>query len=102
MNEEYYESLTKCGVRYLNMLDNFIDDNNYYGWNNSKTSSENACSLWLFIKEFIQGCENHLSLMKLNRWLGYIQGSLIQWEITTVQKERDWSRPLFKHLDFIE
>jgi hypothetical protein len=53
-----------------------------------------------FILEFEVGCRIGLPLMKLNRWLGYIQGVLIERGITTVQIERDWTRPLFRHLDF--
>ena len=32
---------------------------------------------------------------KLNRWLGFIQGYLIFNKLTTVDNERDFSRPLF-------
>jgi hypothetical protein len=99
-NMDYYDCLLKCGERYKDMLDQFIDDNNYWGWNKTPTTLENASSLWLFILEFNKGCEDRLPLMKLNRWLGYIQGCIIQWEITTVQTERDWTRPLFRPLDF--
>ena len=102
MEEEYYQSLLKCGERYLSMLNKFIVDNEYWGWNKSPATVEKASDLWMFIGEFIQGCSDKLPLMKLNRWLGYIQGCLIQWEITTVQDERDWTRPLFRPLDFKE
>lgn len=97
---EYHEALLKCGERYNDMLNKFIVDNEYWGWDKTLATSQNASALWMFIGEFIQGCNDKLPLMKLNRWLGYIQGSLIQWEITTVQAERDWTRPLFRHLDF--
>lgn len=100
MEQEYYQALLKCGERYVSMLNKFIVDNEYWGWD--KTTSQNASELWMFIGEFIQGCNDKLPLMKLNRWLGYIQGTLIQWEITTVQAERDWTRPLFRPLDFVE
>ncbi len=99
---EYHAALLKCGERYKSMLDSLIDDNTYLGWDGSNATSESANALWLFVDEFIQGCVDGLPLMKLNRWLGYIQGSLIQWEITTVQAERDWTRPLFRPLDFPE
>lgn len=82
------------------MLFDLIDDNDYWGWNNAACSREDANKLFSFIKEFIQACENKLPLMKLNRWLGYIQGSLIQWGATTVEDERNWTRPLFRPLDF--
>lgn len=44
----------------------------------------------------------HLSnwpIDKTSRWIGYIQCLLIQSEITTINKERDFSRPLF-HLAY--
>lgn len=100
MTDEYYQALNKCGERYISMLNTFIVDNEYWGWNDTRTTSENASVLWMFIGEFIQGCNDRLPLMKLNRWLGYIQGSLIQWGVTTVDAERNWTRPLFRHLDF--
>lgn len=39
-------------------------------------------------------------LLKQNRWLGYIQGVLIERKVTDVKTERDWTRPLFRPLDF--
>lgn len=97
---DYHTALMQCGERYKHMLDTLIDDNDYWGWGKSTATRESASALWLFVDEFIQGCRDELPLMKLNRWLGYIQGSLIQWELTTVQTERDWTRPLFRPLDF--
>jgi hypothetical protein len=99
---EYHKALLECGKRYREMLDTFIDDNDYWGWGKTSATSESVNALWLFIDEFSQGCNNELPLMKLNRWLGYIQGSLIQWGVTTVEIERDWTRPLFRPLDFPE
>lgn len=101
MEEDYYQALLVCGRRYVSMLDIYVDDNDYWSWKAKVTRSE-ACDLRKFIYEFIEGCDNKLPLMKLNRWLGYIQGSLIQWEVTSVQAERDWTRPLFRPLDFKE
>lgn len=97
---EYYAALLKCGERYISMLNTFVDDNDYWGWRESLATPKSASELQKFISEFIQGCNDGLPLMKLNRWLGYIQGTLIQWGITTVQTERDWTRPLFRPLDF--
>ena len=97
--EDYYQALLKCGHRYQSLLDEYIDDNDYWEWKTAATRSE-AIELRRFIDEYIKGCDNQLPLMKLNRWLGYIQGSLIQWKVTSVQAERDWTRPLFRHLDF--
>lgn len=56
-------------------------------------------TLKAFVAEFIAGVST-LPLNKLNRWLGYIQGTLIAAGLTTVEAERDWTRPLFRPLDF--
>lgn len=52
-----------------------------------------------FVEEFYSKIPDH-PLMKLNRWLGYIQGVLIERGCTTVEAERDFTRPLFRPLDF--
>lgn len=88
-NEQYYISLAKCGNRYLQMFPLHLED-----------CSPADIELWKFIIEFRNGIEDQLPLMKLNRWLGYIQGLLIERGYTTVQEERDWTRPLFRPLDF--
>jgi hypothetical protein len=49
--------------------------------------------------QFASGIKGRLPLYKLNRWLGFIQGTLIALSITTVEMERNWSRPLFAPLD---
>lgn len=84
----YHSALHKCAERYRDMqLEAKIPAND---------------PLWLFTMEFMFGCRDGLPLMKLNRWLGYIQGLLIERGFTTVQAERDWTRPLFRPLDFPE
>ncbi|MCK9532514.1 MAG: hypothetical protein M0R77_18535 [Gammaproteobacteria bacterium] len=52
-----------------------------------------------FIKLTMDNIENY-PLEKLNRWFGFIQGIIIACGFTTVQAERDATRPHFKHLDF--
>ncbi len=52
--------------------------------------------LLAFLSEF----NRDVPLVKLSRWLGYVQGVLIERGKTTVQVERDWTRPLFRPLDF--
>jgi hypothetical protein len=83
MSEKYYEALHKCAERYRDMLSEGIDND-----------------LWDFVHELMFDCRDKLPLMKLNRWLGYIQGCLIERDYTTVEIERNWTRPLFKPLDF--
>ena len=100
--DEYYDALIQCGVRYKDMLNTRISDDLYWGYKSLSYTYSEEMSLSKFIYEFIQGCKDGLPLMKLNRWLGYIQGTLIAWGITTVQAERDWTRPLFRKLDFGE
>jgi hypothetical protein len=79
MQEEYYIALLKCVKRYREM------------------SPEDLIS---FIDLFEEKIYERYPLMKLNRWLGYIQGVLITKGITTIDEERDWTRPLFRPLDF--
>ncbi len=90
--DEYYEALHKCAERYRDML----LDIEY--WESSVKNDD----LYLFNTQFEFGCRDRLPLMKLNRWLGYIQGCLIERGYTTVETERDWTRPLFRHLDYAE
>jgi hypothetical protein len=87
---EYYEALRKCGERYNGMV-------TYIDW-----EYEGDEELFEFVQEFRGGVQNRLPLMKLNRWLGYIQGCLIDRGHTTVQAERDWTRPLFRSLNYGE
>ncbi|QIV65879.1 hypothetical protein Cp1R7AA1_166 [Mesorhizobium phage Cp1R7A-A1] len=82
----YHDALSKCAVRYMFM--------------NYETGAAQSEPLSKFIKEFAQGCFDGLPVPKLCRWLGYIQGVLIERGLTTVQEERDWTRPLFRPLDF--
>lgn len=99
MSKNYYESLAVCSLRYRTMLYDFIDDNDYWGWK-GRVKREEATKLLVFLGDFIKGIEDELPLMKLNRWLGYIQGVLIVWGLTTVEAERDFTRPLFRALDY--
>ena len=87
-DEAYYRALLACLDRYSQMITfhprygEFGELKNFIDW------------------EFRKGIEDKLPLMKLNRWLGYIQGVLINEGITTVTIERDWTRPIFRPLDF--
>ena len=83
--DKYYFGLHKCAERYRDMI--LADD-------------DHDPELRKFIYEFMFGTRDRLALMKLNRWLGYIQGVLIERQYTTVQEERDWTRPYFRPLDF--
>jgi hypothetical protein len=58
--------------------------------------------LFTFSTEFINGCVDGLPDRKLCRWLGYIQRAVIDQGLTSVEAERDWTRPLFRPLDFPE
>ncbi len=73
----YYDAIMKCVERYKPMA---VPDQD----------------LLKFLDEF----NREVPLMKLSRWLGYVQGVLIDKRITTVEAERDWTRPLFRPLDF--
>lgn len=86
MKEKLYRAaMLQCGERYLDMAER-VD----------------AGELYQFVGEFVDGVASGKPLMKMNRWLGYIQGTLITIGATTVKEERDWTRPLFRPLDFPE
>lgn len=95
---KYRDVLKKCSDRYALMLKCYIDDCSYWGYA-SRSQEDDVDRLLKFIREFDSNVDS-LPLMKLNRWLGYIQGTIIQLKLTTVEKERDWTRPLFRPLDF--
>lgn len=76
--EAYYDAIMACVERYTAMS---ADDD-----------------LQSFLAEF----NRSVPLMKLDRWLGYVQGVVIERGYTTVQTERDWTRSLFRPLDFGE
>lgn len=77
----YYDAIDKCIERYTEMADRYAHTD-----------------LLLFLKDF----GRDVPLYKLNRWLGYVQCALIERHVTTVRIERDWTRPLFRPLDFPE
>ncbi len=88
----YRESLAICAKRYKKMA---AEDEELNGGGLMPRPS-----LVPFSLEFEQGVEDCLPLMKLNRWVGYIQGVLIERGITTVEEERNFTRPLFRPIDF--
>jgi len=92
MSDDYYGALHDCAIRYRDML---AEDGEAYLLTHNK-------ELWEFVFQFMYGCRDRLPLMKLNRWLGYIQGCLIERGYTTVEAERNWTRPLFRPLDYFE
>jgi hypothetical protein len=99
--KEYYDALAKCGARYYHMLDEILSER-YEEAPLGIDWDDPDIVLDEFICEFNQGTIKRLPLMKLNRWLGYIQGCLIERGYTTVEAERNWTRPLFRPLDFTD
>lgn len=87
IEDQYYTALEICINRYADML-------NQYG------GIATIDSDLQFIDTFNQGLADRLPLMKLNRWIGFIQGTVIRLGLTTVENERDFTRPLFRPLDF--
>lgn len=88
---EYHAALHACAERYRDMMLERFAGNTPIG-----------DPLWTFTMEFMFGCRDGLPVPKLCRWLGYIQGVLIERGFTTVEDERNWTRPLFRPLDFGE
>jgi len=89
--DSYYHALHKCAERYRDMIEEGIEIDDL---------SPEMIELRNFTYEFMFGARDKLPLLKLNRWLGYIQGVLIERGYTSVTAERDWTRPLFRPLDF--
>lgn len=84
----YHAALHKCAERYRDMQ--------------IEANTPVSDPLWLFTMRFMFGCRDGLPVPKLCRWLGYVQGVLIERNLTTVDVERDWTRPLFRPLDFTD
>lgn len=82
--EAYYRAILTCVVRYQKMA-NALE---------SGPRSE--------ILEFLDEFNSDVPLLKLDRWLGYVQRFMIGHGVTTVTDERNWTRALFRPLDFIE
>lgn len=73
----YYHAIMQCVARYRVMALPHAD-------------------LLAFLDEF----SVNIPLVKLSRWLGYVQGVLVARGATTVEAEREWTRPLFRQLDY--
>lgn len=83
----YYEAIHKCCERYRDMM---LEVN----WPVDE-------AVWNFNFDLMFACrDKSIPLMKANRWLGYIQGCMIERGFTTVEEERNWTRPLFRPLDY--
>lgn len=81
--EYYANSIKRLGYTAKNGADNPDHD----------TTTELGHLLWM-----CEHCIEHIDSMpvdKYSRWLGYIQGCLITHGLTTVQEERDRTRPWF-------
>jgi hypothetical protein len=92
-DKQYYFGYHKCAERYRDMMMDKYD---------VRDMPEHEKELWDFIMEFMFATRDRKPLLKISRWLGYIQGVLIERGYTTVTIERDWTRPLFRPLDFAE
>ena len=88
--DAYYTALLDCAKRYASMAS--VDD--------TLLTRDPQQALSSFIAEFNQAIVDRLPLLKLNRWLGYIQGVLIARGCTDVETERDFTRPYFRPIDF--
>lgn len=80
----YYAVIEALAIRYHNMLiANGLEDDLRFALEIHKEAQK-----------------REIPLNKLNRWLGYLQGRVISLGHTTVQKERDFTRPLLRPLDY--
>lgn len=86
---EYKFAIMRCHERYLGMAIQMEGIDLGYGPLSFKD-----------VIKFLDEFNYDVPLVKLSRWLGYVQGVLIERGVTTVDLERDWTRPLFRPLDF--
>jgi hypothetical protein len=75
--DNYYAAIFTCVERY-------------------RTMAEGMPDVLAFLDEF----KRNVPIVKLSRWLGYVQGVLIERGKTTVTAERDTTRSLFRPLDY--
>jgi ubiquinone biosynthesis protein UbiJ len=80
----YVDAILQCKLRYRQMI------------SNCGVAIDGEQALLNFLDEF----KPDVPLVKLSRWLGYVQGKIIAEGLTTVEEEREWTRPLFRPLDF--
>lgn len=91
MSAAYYAAIMLCRARYLEMCA-------LYEGLDLGRGPVSFHDVTAFLAEFADS----VPLLKLSRWLGYVQGVLIERGATTVARERDWSRPLCRPLDFAD
>lgn len=87
--QDYYLAIMKCHEHYLALCIQMEGKDFGFG----------PITL-VDVKKFLDEFNHEVPLVKLSRWLGYVQGVLIERGVTTVEIERDWTRPLFRPLDF--
>ena len=93
----YRDALVKCADRYIDMI---LQQEHPDGTLLEFAFELRHRSNGKRIEPFFHEDSEPYPLLKLNRWLGYIQGVLIERGITDVTTERDWTRPLFRPIDF--
>lgn len=90
----YHQAVYECVRRYINII------------TQKRCYWEDPSELYPIFNFCLEVLENSYNtnypVAKLNRHLGYIQGVLIEKGLTTVEAERNWTRPLFRPLDFPE
>lgn len=99
-DQRYRNGLLACAQRYREM---------WNAWCKTGPSSLGP-AMWKQVQglgQFVDLFEHHIHedpypIPKLRGWLGSIQGKLHMLGITTDEAEREFTRPLFRPLDFPE
>ncbi len=94
LNNRYYDVIGGLADRYRRMVIAQKSNSNF-------VFTDEMVELVRFCDAIKEEAENKvMPLTKLNRWLGYTQGRVIAFGLTSVEDERDFTRPMLRPLDF--
>lgn len=100
------EATIQCFQKYKEMLKSYDPEEGIRHFSHEDLSDDpedwGASPRWYQLKHCHWMCDKAISeannwpIDKLSRWLGFVQAILIIYGLTTINKERDETRPLFK------
>lgn len=88
------EMTTKAFQRYKEMLKNYPPKEYTKNFEAIGNREKLAHCHWM-VDRMLSSETSHYSLDKRSRWLGFIQGVVIMCNLTTIEKERNITRPWF-------
>lgn len=90
------ESTKRAFQRYKEMLEKYPPKEHTDNFSALQNRDKLAHCHWM-CDRMISSETDHYSLDKKSRWLGFIQGVLIMCNLTTIEKERNITRPWFSN-----